>query len=260
MSKEYTGFVLPAASLGGATFSVPHGTAPSAPVNGDMWTTTVGIYVRINGATVGPLIAGTIPTAGGAPVNVTSAAASAGAAATFSRSDHKHNISVAAAVTITPASSNGAGSASSLARSDHSHAITWPGATNTSATSGTAANFTVDGTWYDLGAGVSLAAGTYLFTADIRWLMQVSVGGGFLVGRLYDTTAAAVIAGSETMLIYNDNTATLRGSVSISRVITIASTRTIRVEGSRAAGATYGLAGSESDANGRTRSTVVRIY
>jgi hypothetical protein len=33
---------------------LPHGTAPSAPVNGDIWTTTSGLYARINGATVGP--------------------------------------------------------------------------------------------------------------------------------------------------------------------------------------------------------------
>jgi hypothetical protein len=34
---------------------LPHGSAPSSPVNGDMWTTTAGLYVRINGVTVGPL-------------------------------------------------------------------------------------------------------------------------------------------------------------------------------------------------------------
>jgi hypothetical protein len=35
--------------------SIPHGVAPTSPVNGDMWTTTAGLYVQINGATVGPL-------------------------------------------------------------------------------------------------------------------------------------------------------------------------------------------------------------
>ncbi len=34
---------------------LPHGTAPSSPTDGDMWTTTAGLYVRINGSTVGPL-------------------------------------------------------------------------------------------------------------------------------------------------------------------------------------------------------------
>lgn len=44
-----------ASTTGGATLRVPHGTAPTSPVNGDIWTTTAGIYVRVNGATVGPL-------------------------------------------------------------------------------------------------------------------------------------------------------------------------------------------------------------
>lgn len=48
--------LLTAASVaGGAKLRVPHGTAPSAPVNGDIWTTTAGLFVRINGSTVGPL-------------------------------------------------------------------------------------------------------------------------------------------------------------------------------------------------------------
>ena len=34
---------------------MPHGTAPSAPSDGDMWTTTAGLFIRINGSTVGPL-------------------------------------------------------------------------------------------------------------------------------------------------------------------------------------------------------------
>lgn len=44
-----------ASSTAAATLRIPHGTAPSSPVNGDIWTTTAGIFVRINGATVGPL-------------------------------------------------------------------------------------------------------------------------------------------------------------------------------------------------------------
>jgi len=44
-----------AAGLGGARFNLPHGTTPTSYSDGDMWTTTAGLYVRINGATVGPL-------------------------------------------------------------------------------------------------------------------------------------------------------------------------------------------------------------
>jgi hypothetical protein len=38
-----------------SSLNLPHGAAPTSPVNGDMWTTTAGLFIRINGATVGPL-------------------------------------------------------------------------------------------------------------------------------------------------------------------------------------------------------------
>lgn len=43
-----------ASAAGGAGFRLPHGAAPAAPVNGDVWTTTAGLFARINGVTVGP--------------------------------------------------------------------------------------------------------------------------------------------------------------------------------------------------------------
>lgn len=45
---------LPASASGNASLNMPHGSAPSSPSNGDIWTTTAGMYVRINGATYGP--------------------------------------------------------------------------------------------------------------------------------------------------------------------------------------------------------------
>ncbi len=47
--------VSPAATTSIPSIRLPHGTAPSSPTDGDMWTTTAGLYVRINGATIGPL-------------------------------------------------------------------------------------------------------------------------------------------------------------------------------------------------------------
>ena len=47
--------VLPAGSAASASLRIPHGTgAPTTPVNGDLWSTTVGLYAYINGAPVGP--------------------------------------------------------------------------------------------------------------------------------------------------------------------------------------------------------------
>ena len=47
--------VLAASTSATPSMNIPHGDAPSAPADGDMWTTTAGLYVRINGVTVGPL-------------------------------------------------------------------------------------------------------------------------------------------------------------------------------------------------------------
>jgi hypothetical protein len=61
-SPTFTGKVtteLGTASL--ASINLPHGVAPTTPVNGDMWTTTTGLFVRANGVTQGPLGAGGEP-------------------------------------------------------------------------------------------------------------------------------------------------------------------------------------------------------
>ena len=48
-----------ASTTSSAGLNVPHGTAPTSPVNGDLWTTVSGLYARINGTTVGPYTDGT---------------------------------------------------------------------------------------------------------------------------------------------------------------------------------------------------------
>ena len=55
-SVTSTGKLNTAASTAATSgLNLPHGTTPTAPVDGDIWTTTTGIYSRINGATIGPL-------------------------------------------------------------------------------------------------------------------------------------------------------------------------------------------------------------
>jgi hypothetical protein len=49
-----TSLQLSAPTTANATINMPHGTAPTTPTNGDCWTTTTGLFCRINGATVGP--------------------------------------------------------------------------------------------------------------------------------------------------------------------------------------------------------------
>lgn len=54
-----------------SSLRLPHGTAPSSPVNGDVWTTTAGLFARINGSTIGPFNtgAGNVSTSGGITTN-----------------------------------------------------------------------------------------------------------------------------------------------------------------------------------------------
>jgi hypothetical protein len=54
-ASSTSAFTVAASTTSVASLRIPHGSAPSSPTNGDMWTTTAGLYVRINGATVGPL-------------------------------------------------------------------------------------------------------------------------------------------------------------------------------------------------------------
>ena len=43
--------LLKATAAAAASINLPHGTLPSAPADGDIWTTTAGLFVRINGVT-----------------------------------------------------------------------------------------------------------------------------------------------------------------------------------------------------------------
>jgi hypothetical protein len=49
--------LLPAATTSIPSLRIPHGAAPSSPTNGDMWLTTAGLFLRVNGATYGPYAA-----------------------------------------------------------------------------------------------------------------------------------------------------------------------------------------------------------
>lgn len=182
-----------ASASGGAGFNLPHGAAPSSPVNGDVWTTTAGLFVRVNGVTYGPFAA---------PL----------------------------------------------------------GATNFAATASGSVALAVNGTWYDAGCGLSLTAGTYIYTATVRTWVAMSALGGQLTGRLYNVGAATAIANSETRLVYPTATGIdfLTTNV-ISMLVVVPSTQTVRLEVQRTNAGTYTTATTQSDASGRTRANAVRI-
>ena len=49
-------FTAAASTTSAASLNIPAGTAPTSPVNGDVWTTTTGVYAQINSATQGPFV------------------------------------------------------------------------------------------------------------------------------------------------------------------------------------------------------------
>lgn len=78
-----------AASVAGyASANLPHGSAPSSPADGDVWTTTAGLYVRVNGVTIGPIStngpATSVTTLDGLNSGVV------GTATKYAREDHEH--------------------------------------------------------------------------------------------------------------------------------------------------------------------------
>lgn len=57
VNATLSGLLATAASgTGSAGLRLPHGVAPASPTNGDLWTTTAGVFARVNGVTQGPLL------------------------------------------------------------------------------------------------------------------------------------------------------------------------------------------------------------
>lgn len=50
-TQFYTKVLTPTPGSSLAGLNLPHGTAPSSPVNGDIWTTTSGAFMQVNGVT-----------------------------------------------------------------------------------------------------------------------------------------------------------------------------------------------------------------
>ena len=55
LTVEGSTIISPAATTSFASLRIPHGTAPTSPNNGDIWSTSAGVFARVNGVTVGPL-------------------------------------------------------------------------------------------------------------------------------------------------------------------------------------------------------------
>jgi len=122
-------------------------------------------------------------------------------------------------------------------------------------------NISADSTWYDTGASVSLVAGTYLITSFCHGILNKSTATfAGVISRMYDVTAGAAVTDSECMIV-SDSTAAWNGerTGTLTMILTVGTTSTIRVEGSRIAGGSYTQARISNNTNGRSGITYVRI-
>lgn len=120
-----------------------------------------------------------------------------------------------------------------------------------------------DGVFQDTGLSLTLpVAGTYLITGTVRGVVQASAAGGYIVAKLYNSTDAADISNSETLLIYSADTAIHQASAAmvVSSIVVTAS-KVIKLYASRnGSGLSFTYSHiSSSSAGGRTRLAYIKL-
>lgn len=143
-------------------------------------------------------------------------------------------------------------------------ALSWPWvtATNGSASLSPSPYNIASGSFTSIGLALSLpSAGTYYLSADLRTLINASLGtGGFIECQLYNTTDSAAVANTERIGAYEPViNQQYYGQISINEIITIAAAKTIDVQCLRSGATTYTTSGVYSDANGRSRFSYIKV-
>lgn len=131
----------------------------------------------------------------------------------------------------------------------------WITATNGQATLASAYTFsTTAGTFEDVGLTYTLpSAGTYTVCYSARGRAQSSVAGPFVTARLFNTTDSAAITDSEAILAYAPSANILAlSSASTCRLVTIASSKAIKLQAAFTGSGTIAAKTVDSDGNGKT--------
>lgn len=136
----------------------------------------------------------------------------------------------------------------------------WIGANSGTAYASATTTLSADSTWYDTGASVSLSAGTYLVTSFAQGFIRTAGGSAAgIITRLYNVTDSAAIANSECLIVHDILAVRKSASGSISLIVTVGSTKTVRMEAMRLT-ATYSTTPEvDSNTTGRSGITYVRI-
>lgn len=118
-----------------------------------------------------------------------------------------------------------------------------------------------DGVFQDTGLSVTLpSAGTYLVEADVRGDLLITAGGAYIRAYFYNSTDASIVSDSHTICTYAGTiNQYFFATTKITKLITVSSSKTIKLYASRNGVATYSLSNISSDAIGYTRMHYVKI-
>ena len=192
-----------ASTTGGAGLNIAPGVAPSSPNNGDVWTTTAGLYAQINGSTVGPFGSGG---GGSGTVTTVSVASANGFAGTVA------NATTTPAITLTTTitgllKGNGTAISAAVSGTDYCPAagdasIVTVGTIGTGVWQGTAvaaAYLGAHASTHQHGGSDPVATGTPAAYAIPQALSSGFIDDGWLSADIIKNSGANAFAGNQSM-------------------------------------------------------------
>ena len=136
----------------------------------------------------------------------------------------------------------------------------WIGANNGTSYASASTALTADTTWFATGASVTLAAGTYLVTSFAQGFMRTTASTAAVTTRLFNVTDATAITSSECSILWDTAAVRQAQTGSVTLIITVGASKSIRLEASRLAGGAYTVSPTIlNDTVGRSGITYVRI-
>lgn len=136
----------------------------------------------------------------------------------------------------------------------------WIGANNGTSYASASTALTADTTWFATGASVTLAAGTYLVTSFAQGFMRTTASTAAVTTRLFNVTDATAITSSECCILWDTAAVRQAQTGSVTLIITVGASKSIRLEASRLAGGAYTVSPTIlNDTVGRSGITYVRI-
>ncbi len=136
----------------------------------------------------------------------------------------------------------------------------WIGANNGTSYASASTALTANTTWFATGASVTLAAGTYLVTSFAQGFMRTTASTAAVTTRLFNVTDATAITSSECCILWDTAAVRQAQTGSVTLIITVGASKSIRLEASRLAGGAYTVSPTIlNDTVGRSGITYVRI-